>query len=133
MMGSLKFPSPNCFKAIFYKKFWNVIKRKLLFFFRIFFSWVILASFSNHTFIFLIPKVSNASFFKDLRIIRLCNTIYKIILKISANKLRSHVMINVSGCRRLASYIVVNPTSSEFRLRDHLNVIIVTLRMLMSF
>lgn len=42
----------------------------------------------NHTFIALIPKSNNPNNSNDFRPISLCNRIYKIIVKIMANRLK---------------------------------------------
>ena len=43
----------------------------------------------NHTFIMLIPKVHNPENFNSFRPISLCNVIYKTIIKVLANRLKS--------------------------------------------
>lgn len=42
----------------------------------------------NHTIIILIPKVNQAESMRDLRLIGLCNALYKIIAKVLINRLQ---------------------------------------------
>lgn len=55
----------------------------------------------NNNFIALIPKKSVVNSFEDFRLISLCNTVYKIISKVIANRLKrvleSVISIEQSG------------------------------------
>lgn len=72
----------------FFHKYWDIIGKdvyKALFEF--FYNGKILKSVS-HTIITLIPKVKQVQCMKDLRPIRLCNILYKVILKIMIRRLQ---------------------------------------------
>lgn len=51
------------------------------------------------TLIVLIPKVDNPKSFKDFRPISLCNTIYKIVIKVLVNRLRPLLKDLIGPCQ----------------------------------
>jgi hypothetical protein len=61
-LGSSKAPGPDGFTALFYKKYWSVVKKEVLECVLDFFLNKNLASEQNHTFITLIPKTKWSSF-----------------------------------------------------------------------
>jgi hypothetical protein len=87
-LGSSKAPGPDGFSALFYKKYWSVVKREVLDCVLDFFINKKLAREQNHTFITLIPKLSGAHSVDQFRPISLCNISYKIISKLLANRLK---------------------------------------------
>jgi hypothetical protein len=87
-LGS-KVPGPDGFTALFYKKYWHVVKTEVLGCIKNFFLNHILLQEQNHTHITLIPKQSGSHTVHHFRPISLCNIVYKIITKILANKLKS--------------------------------------------
>ena len=87
-LGSSKAPRPNGFTALFFKKYWSVVKEEVLGCIRNFFLNHILMQEQNHTHIALIPKQSGAHTVHHFRPISLCNIVYKIITKILANRLK---------------------------------------------
>ena len=46
----------------------------------------------NETHIVLVPKVKNAKSLKDFCLIRLCNVIYKVVVKVLANRIKVHLL-----------------------------------------
>jgi hypothetical protein len=72
----------------FYKKYWIIVRDVVLSSIWEFFENNHLLNEQNHTFIALIPKKMGASTVHQYRPISLCNIIYKIILKILANKFK---------------------------------------------
>jgi hypothetical protein len=76
------------FTALFFKKYWFVVKVEVLGCIRNFFLNHILLQEQNHTHIALIPKQSGAYIVHHFRPISLCNIVYKIITKILANRLK---------------------------------------------
>jgi hypothetical protein len=87
-LGSSKAPGPDGFTALFFKKYWPVVKVEVLGCIRNFFLNHILLQEQNHTHIALIPKQSGAHTVHHFRPISLCNIVYKIITKILANRLK---------------------------------------------
>jgi hypothetical protein len=87
-LGS-KAPGPDGFTALFYKKYWHMVKTEVLGCIKNFFLNHILLQEQNHTHITLILKQSGSHTVHHFRPISLCNIVYKIITKILANKLKS--------------------------------------------
>ena len=87
-LGSTKAPGPDGFTALFYKKYWSIIKAEVLLYIWNFFNNNFLQRGQNHIFVALIPKLSGSHSIHQLRPISLCNIIYKIISKILANRLK---------------------------------------------
>ena len=87
-LGSSKAPGPDGFTALFYKKYWLVVRCEVLNCIWDFFLNKNLSSEQNHTFITLVPKQSGAHLINQFRPISLCNISYKIISKILANRLK---------------------------------------------
>ncbi|KAL0013801.1 hypothetical protein SO802_000870 [Lithocarpus litseifolius] len=87
-MAPLKAPGPNGMPPLFYQSFWQNIGSEV--------SKAVLSCPNsgsllksiNHTFITLIPKVSNPKNVSEFRPIILCNVIYKNISKVIANRLK---------------------------------------------
>lgn len=86
--GSTKAPGPDGFTALFYKRYWSIVKFDVLNFVWSFFQDNILLKEQNHTFIALIPKQSGSHTVHHYRPISLCNIVYKLITKILANRLK---------------------------------------------
>ncbi|KAI0507248.1 hypothetical protein KFK09_013370 [Dendrobium nobile] len=89
------FSSPNCsapgpddYTFEFYKSSWNTIGTQLYQAVLAFFSTDTMPNHAKATAIALIPKRPHAQDIADYRPISLCNTFYKIIAKILANRLR---------------------------------------------
>lgn len=90
-MGSDKAPGPDGFPALFFQHYWDMVKNDL---------WAIflelqegsldLARF-NSAFIALIPKKQGANRTSDFRPISLLNTVFKIITRVLANRLRGYM------------------------------------------
>jgi hypothetical protein len=87
-IGSTKALGSNGFTALFYKKYWSIVKDVVLSSIWDFFENHHLQREQNHTFTTLIPKQLGASSVHQFRPISLCNIIYKIISKILANKFK---------------------------------------------
>jgi hypothetical protein len=95
-MGSTKAPGPDGFTALFYKKYWHIVKEVVLACIWDFFGNNRLLQDHNHTFIALIPKQLGASTVHQFRPISLCNVIYKIISKILANRFKALLHLFIS-------------------------------------
>ena len=87
-LGSTKAPGPDGFTALFYKKYWYLVKVEVLNCIWNFFNNNSLLRNLNHTFLALIPKSSGSHATNQFRPISLCNIVYKIISKILANRLK---------------------------------------------
>ena len=87
-MDSNKTPGPDGFGAGLFKTYWSILKSDLFNNVVEFFRKGKLLKEINHTFLALIPKISNPSNTGHFRPISLCSTLFKIIAKIMANRLR---------------------------------------------
>lgn len=86
--GSNKSPGPDGFTMEFFKKFWDLIKSDLLEAFNEFQSHGKIPMGMNAAFITLISKVQNPLTVKDYRPISLISSVYKILSKMLANRLK---------------------------------------------
>ncbi|GAU44264.1 hypothetical protein TSUD_400110 [Trifolium subterraneum] len=86
---SFKSPGPDGVNLGFFKDFWEVLKIDLLNFFSEFHRQGILSKGLNSTFIALIPKVESPQRVVDFRPIALVSSVYKILSKVLANRLRN--------------------------------------------
>lgn len=86
-----KVPGPDGIHPFFYHKYWDIVGRSVIDLCPQVFNTQILLHGIKNTFIYLIPKVPNANNLKNFRPIGLCNTIYKIITKIIANRIHPHL------------------------------------------
>ena len=85
---SFKCPSPDGINLGLFKDFWEVLKIDLLNYFAEFYHNGKLTKGLNSTFIALIPKVENPQRVADFRLISLVSSVYKILSKVLANRLR---------------------------------------------
>ena len=83
-----KAPSPDGFTMAFFQKCWCVIERDVLAFFADFHRQCIFEKPLNATFLCLIRKKINAVNIKDYRPISLVGSLYKLLSKVLAHKLR---------------------------------------------
>lgn len=82
-----KAPRPNGFNVEFFKATWDIIAPTVILAVQDFFVSGFMLRETNATMISLVPKISNAIAMNNFRPIACCNTIYKCITKIMANKL----------------------------------------------
>ncbi|KAE8673743.1 Gamma-tubulin complex component 2 [Hibiscus syriacus] len=87
--GSNKAPGPDGFNLGFFKRFWQVLKVDIMKFFHDFYLGKEWEHGVNHTFITLIPKISNIGGLDDFRPISLVGGLYKILSKCLSRRLRS--------------------------------------------
>jgi hypothetical protein len=83
-----KAPGPDGFSIAFFQVCWEVIKEDIMKIFREFHAEGKFEASLNSTFISLIPKIPGASEMKDFRPISLVGSLYKIIAKVLANRLK---------------------------------------------
>uniref|UniRef100_A0A803Q0M3 Reverse transcriptase domain-containing protein n=1 Tax=Cannabis sativa TaxID=3483 RepID=A0A803Q0M3_CANSA len=86
-MPPLKSPGPDGFPTKFFKDYWDIVGPQTIEFVQEFFRSGNFSKEINRTFIVLIPKRANANCFDEFRPISLCNTTYKIVAKLLANRL----------------------------------------------
>ena len=84
-----KAPGPDGFNGFFFKKAWNVVGKDIIDAIRSFFTSGSMLREVNATIIALIPKIPNPTKLKDYRPISCCNTIYKGITKLIAERIKS--------------------------------------------
>lgn len=80
----------------FYKNCWNILKIDLLEVFQEFFENGIINKRTNETYICLIPKKKKASKVGDFRPISLTTSLYKVIAKVLAERLKSVLSHTIS-------------------------------------
>ena len=82
-----KAPGPDGFSIHFYRVCWNIIKIDLLRMISAFHKKSIVRGCINSTFLALITKEVNSVTFDRFRPLSLCNTSYKLLAKLLANRL----------------------------------------------
>ena len=87
-MDGDKAPGPNGFSMAFFHHCWNVVERDVLAVFEEFYQHCKFEKSLNATFIALIPKKNDASNIRDFRPISLVGSLYKILAKVLANRLK---------------------------------------------
>lgn len=86
-----KAPGPDGFSLAFFQHCWEVIKKDVTEVFHFFHAHMRFEKSFNASFITLIPKKMGASDLKDFRPISLIGSVYKIIAKVLAQRLRKVV------------------------------------------
>lgn len=88
VMVSYKTLSPDGFPPTFFQEFWDIISYDVTKAVKDFFRTGKLLKKMNNTYIVLIPKSLDPNCVMDFRPISLCNSIYKIISKVSVNRIK---------------------------------------------
>ncbi|VVA31869.1 Hypothetical predicted protein, partial [Prunus dulcis] len=86
--GKDKSPGPDGFSMSFFQSCWEVVKGDLMKVMQDFFQSGIVNGVTNETFICLIPKKANSVKVTDFRPISLVTSLYKVISKVLASRLR---------------------------------------------
>lgn len=83
-----KDPGPDGCTMVFFQRCWSIVEHEVLNFFKEFQDQGSFEKSLNATFIALIPKKTGAHKIKDFRPINLVGSIYKLLVKVLANRLR---------------------------------------------
>ena len=83
-----KAPGPDGFSMAFFHHCWSVVEKDVLVAFEEFYQHCKFEKSLNATFIALIPKKNDASNIRDFRPISLVGSLYKILAKVLANRLK---------------------------------------------
>lgn len=95
-MGSWKSPGPDGFSLGFYQNSWHVVWELVCdFVARIWNSSMDIAAI-NKTNICLILKIEKPEFVTQFRPISLCNKVYKVVSKVTVNRLKEHMNLLIS-------------------------------------
>ena len=95
-MPSSKCPGPDGIQPIIYKHFWEELGTKIHDFISRVFATGLIPHVINTTYLSLIPKIPHPTCISDFRPIGLCNTIYKLITKIIASRLKPYMSSLIS-------------------------------------
>lgn len=90
-MGGVRSPEPDGLHALFYQSQWDIVGDSVCKFVKSYFSNLIMIASINDVDLALIPKNDNPKEIKHFGSISLCNVIYKVIMKVIANRLKSHL------------------------------------------
>lgn len=94
-MGKDKSQGPDGFSMFFYQKCWDIIHVDLIEVFAEFFDNGVIRKDVNATFLVLLPKKNAAMEMMDFRPISLVGSIYKIIAKVLASRLKEAIELVV--------------------------------------
>ena len=83
-----KAPGPDGFTMAFFHHCWSVVEKDVMDFFEFFHRHSMFELFLNALFLTLIPKKCNVVNIKDFRPISLVGSVYKLLSKVLANRLR---------------------------------------------
>jgi hypothetical protein len=109
-----KAPGPDGFTLAFFQDCWEVIKTDLMGVFQDFHTHSKFVKSINATFLALIPKKFGAMDLKDFRPISLVSSVYKIIAKVLANRLK-----------RVVAKIISNPQNAFVKGRQILDSVLI--------
>nr|GEU64911.1 putative RNA-directed DNA polymerase, eukaryota, reverse transcriptase zinc-binding domain protein [Tanacetum cinerariifolium] len=126
--GTNKSPGPDGYTFEFFRKFWNIMENDIVDAVIQFISTCSFPPGCNSNFIALIPKIHDAKVIKDFRPISLIGSIYKVIARILANRLRTVILFLIdkvqtafrrwiAGCLNSAkgSVLVNGSPTAEFK------------------
>ena len=87
-ISATKSPCPNGFTTVFFQDHWEVVGDDIIRMVQAFHHSRRLLKKINHTHIVLIPKVKAPRQMTELRLISLCNVVYKVIAKLLTKRLK---------------------------------------------
>nr|XP_048324609.1 uncharacterized protein LOC107411957 [Ziziphus jujuba var. spinosa] len=87
-MHPIKAPGPDGMPALFFQKYWSTVGEDVVSLIQNAFRTIIFPPAINNTYMVLIPKTNQISSFNHLRPISLCNSVYKALSKLLADRIR---------------------------------------------
>jgi hypothetical protein len=99
-MAPLKALDPDCFTVDFFQKNWTILGDEVCSAIIETLNSRVMPSTSNFTHIVLIPKSKSPSCIMEFRPISLCNVLYKLLLKVLANRLKKVLPFVISPTQK---------------------------------
>ena len=124
-MNGDKAPGPDGFTLAFWQFCWDIVKHEVMGFFAEFHSSSRFERSLNSTFIVLIPKKGGTDDLKDFRPISLVGSLYKILVKVLANRLKRVVGNVISNSqyafvegRQILNAVLIANEALDLRLKS---------------